>query len=208
MIQRIVKLGGSLALSNALPKWLTTISQCHEDKIMVVPGGGVFADHVRTAQQRLDFDDRTAHQMALLAMQQYGLMLRGLDSAFEPVFSLELISKVLAEDRVPIWMPDDRMLDRAGINASWDITSDSLSLWLANKLSVNHLVLVKSVPRVDAIQETGIENLHQLVDNAFFDRPQKPKFPISILGREDYTQFREVIIKTSGNLDYNRRSSL
>ena len=206
MIQRVVKLGGSLAFSNALPKWLTAISQCRKHRIIVVPGGGVFADQVRAAQQKLNFDDRTAHQMALLAMQQYGLMIRGLHSAFEPVFSLDWLSKVMAGDRVPIWMPDPQMLERAGINASWDITSDSLSLWVANKLSVDHLILVKSVPRINDTPKNAKQNLNRLVDNAFFNAPRKPKFPISIVGREDYTQFSEVIIKQSGNLDYNQRS--
>ncbi len=204
MIEHVVKLGGSLALTAELPRWLAVISQYRDGNMIVVPGGGEFADQVRLVQQRLKFDDSTAHHMALLAMHQYGLMLSGLNTAFEPVASLELIPRVLSDRRIPVWMPDTRELDNAGIETSWDITSDSLSLWLAGKLSARHLVLVKSVARIDDLQH----GLCQLVDKAFFGRPVKPEFPISFLGRQDYHRFGGVITGRTGNVDYNQAQNL
>ena len=46
-----------------------------------VAGGGVFADAVRSAQQRFTFSDAAAHAMALLAMEQYAALLADLDPA-------------------------------------------------------------------------------------------------------------------------------
>lgn len=200
MTKRVIKLGGSLALTDELPRWLSVISKYRGDNPIIVPGGGEFADRVRRAQQRLDFDDFTAHHMALLAMQQYGLMLSGLHSRFEPVTSLKLIPRVLSNGRIPVWMPDPKQLDQAGIVASWDITSDSLSLWLATKLCADHLVLIKSVTGIDDYQN----DLHQLVDKAFFDKKINPKFPVTILGRNEHGRFGEVLISQTGNVDYNQ----
>jgi aspartokinase-like uncharacterized kinase len=70
----IIKIGGSLAGSPHLAEWLHALEAIPGQPV-VVPGGGPFADAVRTAQGEMGFDDLTAHRMALLAMEQYGLML-------------------------------------------------------------------------------------------------------------------------------------
>src|SRR5688572_11112389 len=66
----VVKLGGSYALSPRLPAILAAIRASHVP-VVVVPGGGPFADAVRAAQPRMGFGDRAAHRMALLAMAQF-----------------------------------------------------------------------------------------------------------------------------------------
>jgi aspartokinase-like uncharacterized kinase len=114
---------------------------------VIVPGGGDFADQVRASQRKWKFDDRTAHRMALLAMQQYALLLASFSPEFVPAGSPAEIGAVLRGNRVAVWMPDVRELDREGIPAAWDITSDSLSAWLARKLRADRLVLVKSAPQ-------------------------------------------------------------
>ena len=49
--------------------------------IAIVPGGGPFADAVRTAQASMGYDDRAAHAMALMAMAQFGCALQSLNPA-------------------------------------------------------------------------------------------------------------------------------
>ena len=67
----VVKLGGSLSQSDALVKCLNSVEQNYQGRaVVIVPGGGAFADQVRLTQQRWQFDDKTAHRMAILAMQQ------------------------------------------------------------------------------------------------------------------------------------------
>ena len=44
-------------------------------RIVVVPGGGPFADAVRDFDRSLGLSPHTAHWMALLAMDQYGHVL-------------------------------------------------------------------------------------------------------------------------------------
>lgn len=137
----VVKLGGSLALSPQLPHWLHALSKT---QAIIVPGGGPFADNVRLAQNRWIFDDRTAHHMAILAMQQYGLMLAGLNPTLKTLKTGNL-QDFPSEAR--IWLPDGGELDEAGVPASWAVTSDSLAAWLAAQIGAENLLLVKSLPQ-------------------------------------------------------------
>jgi aspartokinase-like uncharacterized kinase len=43
----VVKLGGSLLGSPELPRWLDTLVKISDGKVLIVPGGGMFADAVR-----------------------------------------------------------------------------------------------------------------------------------------------------------------
>lgn len=76
----IIKIGGSLYYRPELKRVLAHAAGLVKapHNAVIVPGGGPFADQVRRAQQRWLFADETAHQMALLAMRQYGLMLAAL----------------------------------------------------------------------------------------------------------------------------------
>jgi len=130
----IVKLGGSLAGSTSLAQWLQIIATQGAGKAVVVPGGGAFADAVRDAQEKTGFDDRTAHRMALLAMEQFGLMLCGLQSGLVPAGSSAGIRSALGRGEVPVWTPSTMVLSDPSIPESWEVTSDSLSAWLAARL--------------------------------------------------------------------------
>ena len=139
----VVKLGGSLAFAPALTDWLAALA-AGRGRAVLVPGGGPFADQVREAQRRRPFDDTTAHRMALLAMEQYGLMLCALHPALRPAGSLAAIGRLRRQGLVPVWLPTAMALGRPEIAESWDVTSDSLAAWLAGALRLKDLVLVKS----------------------------------------------------------------
>ena len=47
----IVKLGGSLLGAEELTHWLELLARYSDGKIIIVPGGGIFADAVREAQK-------------------------------------------------------------------------------------------------------------------------------------------------------------
>lgn len=154
----VVKLGGSLARSPALCAWLGAIAAAG-GRLVVVPGGGSFADEVRAMQRHVSFDDATAHRLALLAMEQFGLMLCGLQSGLRPAVSRTQIARVLRDGGVPVWLPTRMAVGRPDIPESWDVTSDSLAAWLAAQIQADALILVKSVP---VATNTRIEDLVRL----------------------------------------------
>ena len=54
----VIKLGGSLLSSESLKEWLSVIVKHGAGKLVIVPGGGIFADKVRDEQQKWKFDDK------------------------------------------------------------------------------------------------------------------------------------------------------
>ena len=134
--------------SNELPVWLECIeSLSKKQTIVIVPGGGEFADDVRRLQKQYGFDDVIAHKMALLAMSQYGYFLQGIQADLAIIQDYkQCLEAQHGNNRPFLWIPLDIMNGASGIEASWDYTSDSIALWLAIKLNAAQLILVKSAP--------------------------------------------------------------
>ena len=177
----VVKLGGSYAFSSDLPGWLAAIASSAGD-IVLVPGGGPFADAVRLAQPRMGFDDDAAHHMALLGMDQYGRALAALNKRFTPAASMAGIRRALRAGRVPVWSPTQMVLERADIPRSWEVTSDGLAAWLACRIGAQLLLLIKHVdPPPDPIR---IEDLvaRGVVDRSFASFLRKSGVEASIAG--------------------------
>ena len=157
----IVKLGGSYALSPSLPDWLAAITSC-AGHIVLVPGGGPFADAVRHAQDAMGFGDEAAHHLALLAMEQYGRALGALADRLVQAASLADIQGAVRDGKIPVWVPARMVLDATDIPASWHATSDSLAAWLAGQIGARHVLLVKHIEtavgplRLDDLVENGI----------------------------------------------------
>jgi aspartokinase-like uncharacterized kinase len=161
----VVKLGGSLAEGDDLPRWLAALP-AGRGRAVVVPGGGVFAETVRAEQRRHGFSDRAAHHMAILAMDQVALMLADRQPSLALCRTADEIRAVLAKRGVPLWLPSVLALADRSIPESWDVTSDSLAAWLAHRLGAPVLALVKPVaaprsPDAEALAASA------LVDAAF-----------------------------------------
>lgn len=169
----VVKLGGSLLGSPELPRWLEMLVKISDGKVIIVPGGSVFANAVREAQALSGVDDATAHHLALLAMDQFGLLLTGINPRLVTASSeLELAERGW-QHRAIVWLPSKMVLADDTIPKSWNITSDSLSAWLANKIGAERLLLVKSKPlnTYEASPSVSLQTLidDELVDEAFSD---------------------------------------
>ena len=101
----VIKLGGSLLSSGSLNKWLSIIVEFGKGKLVIVPGGGSFADQVREAQKKWRFDDKAAHHMALLAMEQTAHLLKSIDPDLYLADSIEDIGEIVNLNKVPVWLP-------------------------------------------------------------------------------------------------------
>jgi dihydroneopterin aldolase len=139
----VVKLGGSHAFAQHLTAWLDALLLV-PGRVVIVPGGGPFADAVRAAQPRIGFDDTAAHHMALLAMEQFGCALAGLRPSLTLAESTANIRAALHAGVVPVWAPTRMVLAAKDVSASWGVTSDSLAAWLAGALGAELLLVVKS----------------------------------------------------------------
>ncbi len=182
----VVKIGGSLASAEALPRWLDTLSCYGGGEVIIVPGGGPFAELVHISQRYWRIDDSTVHFMALLGMEQYGLMMAGLRPDLVPSESETDLFRVLKRAGVPIWLPTFMVGNDPSIAHSWEVTSDSLAAWLARRVGARRLLLVKSTDL--GASEVSAEALSQrgVVDAAFPGYLRQGDFQTLILGATQY----------------------
>ena len=160
----VVKLGGSLIGSGRrddpfepcglgtgdpthtrpLELMLPVLVQEGASKLVIVPGGGAFADAVRDAQARWRFDDLTAHNMAVLAMIQNAHLLCGLHAGLRRCDREADLPWALQAGQVAVWAPHELLRDKADDTTTWDHTSDSIALDLAGRMNAQGLLIVKS----------------------------------------------------------------
>ena len=183
----VIKLGGSLAdYPDDLRHWLKALAEAGKGRIVIVPGGSFFADWVRETQKKWGFDDAAAHAMGLRAMEQFGIMLCGLQKGLIPARSETEIRKVLHENQVPVWLPV-QILAAQDIEPSWDVTSDSLAAWLTRRLAAERLVLVKSCPLPTGEMDMAELSRKGIVDAAFPGFVDAAAFDVWLVNREDFT---------------------
>ena len=159
-----MKVGGSLVTDR--DRLRTVLAACIVDApVAVVPGGGPFAEAVRVTQRALGFDDRLAHRLALDAMGRMAEIFCALEPRLTRAASLAEIGAARAAGRSAVWDPAALKAGCPEIPESWDVTSDSLALWLAIRLGAGRCILEKSAPvpagDASALAEAG------LVDAAF-----------------------------------------
>jgi aspartokinase-like uncharacterized kinase len=143
----VIKIGGSLYNSKFLVQWLNSISEYTSKNIIIVPGGGPFADQVRLADEKFRLG-ANAHNMAVMAMQQYANVLASLCPVMTLAHSIEGVHQIWGESKVAIWEPYEMVRDQCTLDETWDITSDSLAVWLASILEIKNLLLIKSSKQV------------------------------------------------------------
>ncbi|HSI42322.1 MAG TPA: aspartate kinase [Xanthobacteraceae bacterium] len=139
----VVKIGGSAFGEPRRLRALLAGIAGRGAPLVVVAGGGALADAVRAVQPQLGLSDAAAHHMAILAMEQTALALADLEPRLAAFDSLAGLRAAHATGRASLWLPA-AMARRAPLPASWDVTSDSLALWLAIELGAARLTLVKS----------------------------------------------------------------
>ena len=162
----VVKVGGSLLASGRLRAVLASLAATRSVPLVVVPGGGVFADAVRTAQGALELDDALAHRLGLDAMGHMAQIFAALDPAYVVAPGIAACQTALEAGRLPVWDPLVLRDGHPDIPESWSVTSDSLALWLGAELGADRVVLVKSAdppPGADPLQLVAAG----LVDDAF-----------------------------------------
>ena len=196
----VIKLGGSLLSSGSLQEWLSVIVEHGAGKLVIVPGGGIFADMVRDAQQKWKFDDKAAHQMALLAMEQYAHLLQSYAPDLGLSDSIEGIEKAIGLNQVPVWLPCRMINACQDVSANWDLTSDSLALCLAEQLNAEHVILLKSLSsnnlNARQLSESG------MVDKGFPEFVKKSESAIWWLDQNDMVTL-ENLLKTNDKPEHH-----
>ena len=160
----VVKVGGSLLADDTrLRGVLAGLADGDEGPCIVVPGGGPDADVVRAAQRDESFSDAEAHRRALDAMSSTASRFRAIEPRLAPTRSPW---DGVATEIALVWDPAALRGGHPDIPETWDVTSDSLALWLATRVQAPACLVVKSVDAAPGLDAEALST-SGLVDAAF-----------------------------------------
>ncbi|AGB49179.1 putative kinase, aspartokinase/uridylate kinase [Methanomethylovorans hollandica DSM 15978] len=145
----VIKVGGSLI--ETAPELLFCLQEhiTHMNSpvptLLIVPGGGVFADNIRDIHENKCISDDAAHWMAILGMEQYAYYL----SDKSGIAMTDDLDELVAG--ISVLKPYRLLLNRDPLPHSWDVTSDCIAAWVASILNARMI----KVTDVDGVRING-----------------------------------------------------
>lgn len=137
----MVKIGGGLLRDEGLDGLRRACTEVNEiaskRPVLVVPGGGPFADAVRAVDAQVGLADDVAHALALRAMDQFGVLLAPL------LPDAELLTDLVAPGALGMVVAAPAFAGRPEIPQSWAVTSDSLAVFAAAAVGGEEAILLK-----------------------------------------------------------------
>ena len=141
----VIKIGGGVAaVPEALNRVCRAVAACGCDhRILIVPGGGRFADTVREFDRAMGLSPDAAHWMAILAMDQYAHVLAERIPGATLIEEPGALSQALTSGGVAVLAPSRWMRSADVLPHSWEVTSDSIAAFVAGALDAARLILIK-----------------------------------------------------------------
>lgn len=177
----LIKIGGSL-ISPSGSEGLARLSEVIWDlsvdhSILLLAGGGDPVEFLRSLDHSIGMDDSNAHFAAIAGMEMNAYVLQSL---LPEAFRIDEIVESGSALSPQLFFPLDFFRKKDPLPHSWDVTSDSIALYLADQFRCDLLVLLKSVdgivqpneglvPRItlDESEVTGV------VDGYFYRYPRE-----------------------------------
>jgi len=144
----IFKIGGKILEDfDNLNSTISQLRQLYKKKlisnIILIPGGGSFANFIRNAYSELRFTEELAHWMGIISMNYNGLELIKKFPNLEATEDFNRLKNL--KKSFCLFLPFQFLKDNDKLPHSWDATSDSITLFLAKELGLNECFLIKDV---------------------------------------------------------------
>ncbi|MCS3900520.1 [5-(aminomethyl)furan-3-yl]methyl phosphate kinase [Methanococcus voltae] len=151
----ILKIGGSLTLNcenllNTLKEELNqinnslNISNSKKIKLLIIPGGGNFANNVREIYDKTNLSNDGAHKLATLCTDLTGMYMGDI-SNIKTANNVYDVKNMFKNDDLLIFLPSNLILSTDELPRSWDVTSDSFAGYLAKLLKCGKLIIATDV---------------------------------------------------------------
>ena len=138
----VLKLGGSWLKNQKLKDLLQNLILYNNSEVVLVVGGGIFADAVRVSQRFLKFDDKFANYLAIKATENYA---ESINSIFPEIKLTKNLNELKKRNGLKIWLPEKILKNERTFIKNWNSTSDSIACWLGKKISAKGVIFVKSL---------------------------------------------------------------
>ncbi|MFP4654171.1 MAG: amino acid kinase [Methanohalobium sp.] len=128
----VLKIGGSLmdninTITNHILDYINNTAP-EETSIIIVPGGGLFADCIRSVSKKYSISNESSHWMAIAGMEQYAYYI--IDKT--GLRNINSLSNV--KPGVSVLKPYQFLRINDELPHGWNVTSDSIGAWIAKKL--------------------------------------------------------------------------
>lgn len=161
----VLKLGGSLF--EEAPALLRHIAAMPVD-LLIVPGGGEFADVVRRIDRESGLTEEAAHWMAVLAMDQYAYYLSDRSG-------IGLSGSLSVKKGISIALPYEILQANDELPHSWDVTSDTIAAWIAHRIKAPLIKatdvdgIIMDGKLLERVEASCLLNIETCVDKALPD---------------------------------------
>ena len=136
----IIKIGGSWIKSNHLDELISKLANFKREKILIVTGGGCIADSIREIFKINKMEESAANFLALKATEIFGHMISQKNPSFKVSENTSIVSNQLV-----IWSPSKKLQSESTFERNWNSTSDSVAMWLGNKIDSRGIIFLKSI---------------------------------------------------------------
>ena len=116
--------------------------------IIIISGGGSYANFIRKIDAKLNIGDDLAHWMAILAMEYNGIKLSEKYSEIQYINNFEVLYELLKSGKkrhIIVFGPYNLLHSKDPLSHSWELTSDSITLYIAHQLGFNECFLIKDI---------------------------------------------------------------
>jgi len=163
----IVKIGGKILenkenLESTIAQFKHICENNIVQKIIIIPGGGTYANFVRRIDEKISIGDELSHWMAIFAMNCNGIELSQKYNDIKYFDNIRELKK--SNERIVIFLPYDFINQRDELLHTWDVTSDSIALYIAQHLGFKACFLIKDI---DGIISSTNEILRELTTSEY-----------------------------------------
>ncbi|TXT62284.1 MAG: hypothetical protein BAJALOKI3v1_630021 [Promethearchaeota archaeon] len=164
----LVKLGGNIiGNQNNL---ISSISQLRKlvnvqalfRKVIIICGGGEYANFIRILDQEISLGDDISHWASIIAMDINAKKIHYQFPEIRLISKFELLKNELenkeSSGKLLLFQPYNFLREKDDLPHSWNVTSDSIALFMTNALKLSHCVLVKDVDGI-------LDKNYQLIKN-------------------------------------------
>lgn len=139
----ILKIGGSWITSHLLVDLLKLLKkQAKKENILIVVGGGCFADSVRHVYKNKKMSEKTGNFIALKSTELFAYLLKEIDADIDLIEDFGSFSN---KGNLKVWLPSKVLKKESSFISNWESTSDSVAAWLYNKINAKGLLFIKSL---------------------------------------------------------------
>jgi aspartokinase-like uncharacterized kinase len=165
--------GKILDNSKFLVNTIAQLTQLFEDNIIeniiIIPGGGRLANLIRNLYYEFNLDDELAHWMAIYAMDFNGLELSKKFPHLNKIKKFSDLDKE-AKKKISIFLPYKYLKKDNKLPHKWNVTSDSIALYLASQFNLNECYLIKDV---DGILDSDLKLIKKMTTSQFIELKNK-----------------------------------